>query len=101
SNYGSIGAYRIAGVINGAEMPDRLAIEENQPNGTVVGSVSPRELAGLDNLVYEIESGNDDGVFEIDPVTGEISVADDTLLDYELQSARWDRPADFQIFVRI
>ncbi len=101
TNYGSLGGYRLSGVITGGEMPDRLAVDENQPTGTVLGSVLPRELAGLEGLSYAIESGNEAGVFEIDPATGEIFVADGDLLDYELHSPRWDRPADFQFFVRI
>lgn len=37
---------------------------------------------------WSILSGNDDGAFTIDPQTGELYVADGSLLDYETEPSR-------------
>ncbi|WP_185738305.1 tandem-95 repeat protein [Variovorax beijingensis] len=47
--------------------------DENRPAGTVLGTVRATDVDSA-NVTYSILSGNDDGYFAIDPVTGEISL---------------------------
>ncbi|MBL8794091.1 MAG: cadherin domain-containing protein, partial [Planctomycetia bacterium] len=60
-----------------------LTIYEHNPTGTVVGSVAASDGDAGDALVYSVLSGNDDGVFAVNSATGQITVADGALLDYE------------------
>ena len=64
-----------------------FSADEGTTANSVVGSVSAADADG-DTLSYSITGGNDDGLFAIDPVTGEISVTqdidDDQLGDYNL-----------------
>lgn len=64
-----------------------LSVQEDAPNGTFVGNVSASDPDIGQNLTYSIEAGNDDGVFAIDPATGDITVADNSTLDYETLTA--------------
>ncbi len=61
---------------------DSASIVENSANGTSVAT-----LTGSDpengTLTYSITSGNSDGAFEIDSSTGEVTVADGEVLDFE------------------
>ncbi|HIP21971.1 MAG TPA: hypothetical protein EYG72_03445 [Candidatus Pacebacteria bacterium] len=59
-----------------------FTIAEDASNADVVGSVNVND-PNLLSLSYVILSGNDDGIFTIDSVTGEIIVSDNTNLDYE------------------
>ena len=59
-----------------------FSIPENSPSGTVVGTVSGTDLDG-DALSYGIAAGNTGGAFAIHPQSGQITVADAALLDYE------------------
>jgi flagellin-like hook-associated protein FlgL len=63
--------------------PASFTVAEDAPNGTYVGTATATDPDTGQTLTYSIESGNDDGVFAIDPVTGDITVADNTTLDYE------------------
>ncbi|PCE66055.1 hypothetical protein B7P33_01775 [Sediminicola luteus] len=56
-----------------------LNIAENPSNGDVVGSLQ----ASGSNLTYTITFQNPAGAFSIDANTGELSVADETLFDFE------------------
>ncbi|ATA55831.1 hypothetical protein CKY39_23300 [Variovorax boronicumulans] len=47
--------------------------DENRPAGTVLGTVHATDIDSA-NVTYSILSGNDQGYFAIDPVTGEISL---------------------------
>ncbi|WPH24013.1 tandem-95 repeat protein [Variovorax paradoxus] len=47
--------------------------DENRPTGTVLGTVRATDVDSA-TVTYSILSGNDDGYFAIDPVTGEISL---------------------------
>ena len=59
-------------------------VPENSPNGTVVGTVTAVDSdAPPQAVTYSIVSGNESGAFAIDPITGVITVADSTLLDFE------------------
>jgi autotransporter-associated beta strand protein len=101
SDYGSLGAYTITGTINGGVHEERLAVDEHSSNSTVAGTIVPRADHGAGTPAFAILSGNTGGTFIIDPVTGEISVANNTLLDFETLSPRWDVPARFELFVEI
>ncbi|TAJ08181.1 hypothetical protein DMA11_21450 [Marinilabiliaceae bacterium JC017] len=65
------------------------SVSEDAANGKVVHNisdeVSPRDDrdGDLDAITYSILSGNEAGVFAINSATGEISVKDETKLDYE------------------
>lgn len=61
-----------------------LTLNENSAVGTVVGTIAATDadLPG-DSLTYSITSGNQLGAFAINPVTGQITVADSTKLDFE------------------
>ena len=66
-------------------MEDRqLAVPENSPVGTLVGTVEAVDQeAPPQNLTYVITAGNESGTFAIDPTTGDITVADPSELDHE------------------
>lgn len=57
-----------------------LTINENPSNGDIIGSL---QATSGSNLTYIISSQNPAGAFTINQNTGEISVADATLFDYE------------------
>ncbi len=61
-------------------------VDENAAIGTLVGTVIGTD-ADNDPISYGILSGNETGAFAIDPVTGKITVADGSKLDYETQTA--------------
>ena len=54
-------------------------VNEHAADGTVVGTVSATDLEG-DAVTYAITDGDPDGLFAIDPDTGEITVADSALV---------------------
>lgn len=56
-----------------------FTIDENPSNGDVVGALQ----ASGSNLTYTITFQNPGGAFTIDQNTGELSVADETLFDFE------------------
>lgn len=62
-----------------------FTIEENALTGTVVGTVHAQDPEE-DDLDFTIISGNEPVAFTIDP-NGEITVADETLMDFETTSA--------------
>jgi len=101
SDYASLGSYTITGTITGGVHADRFTIAENSANTSPVGTVAPRADHGAGVLSFAIDSGNTGGTFAIDPATGAITVADNTLLDFETLSTRWDDPATFELFVSI
>jgi len=57
-------------------------VEENSPNGTVVGIISASDPDN-DTLTYSVVDGSGENVFAIDATTGQITVVDETQLDYE------------------
>lgn len=57
-------------------------VDENVQTGTSVGLVQANDL-DRDALNYTILSGNTNGAFAVNPTTGEIKVANGSLLDYE------------------
>jgi len=58
-------------------------LAENSVNSTSVGTVSADDVDTGDSLTYSITAGNDAGAFAIDAGTGEITVADSSVLDFE------------------
>jgi hypothetical protein len=65
-----------------------FAIDENSSNGTVVGRVFASDADTSQALSYAIAAGNADGAFAIDESTGELTVADNSQLDYEITPQR-------------
>lgn len=59
--------------------PVEFTISENAPADSMVGSIGD----GKEDLSYYFSDGNGDNVFQINRKTGEITVRDNTLLDYE------------------
>lgn len=53
-------------------------------NGTSVGYVQAGDADG-DAITYAITGGNADGIFEVDAITGEVRIADNTNLDATVQ----------------
>jgi hypothetical protein len=101
TNYGSLGTYLITGTVNGGVKPDRFTIAENSPNGSTVGTVTPRNNHGGAGVVFSISSGNTGGAFAINSTTGTLTVANSTTLNFETLSTRWDVPAVIMPFVTI
>lgn len=101
SDYASLGAYTITGTITGGVHADRFTIAENSANTTTVGTISPRADHGAGVPSFAIASGNTGGTFAIDPATGVITIASNSLLDFETLSTRWDDPATFELFISV
>ena len=59
-----------------------FSVDENSPNGTVVGTVVASDPNPGQVLTYSIQSGNDAGAFAIDS-NGQLTVIDSIPLDYE------------------
>lgn len=60
-----------------------FSLEENSENGTVVGAVVASDPES-DELTYSIAAGNELGGFALDASSGELTVADVTVLDFEI-----------------
>jgi YVTN family beta-propeller protein len=60
-----------------------LAIPENSPADTVVGTVAGVDPGRLDTLSYSIIGGNGAAAFVVDPSTGQIRVSPQAALDFE------------------
>ena len=60
-----------------------FSIEENSPEGTIIGTILASDGDPGQIISFEIVSGNDDGTFELDPSNGNLKVADPVLIDYE------------------
>ena len=66
--------------------PQAFAVDETAPNTTSVGFVHGGDAEG-DTVTYSISSQEHAGAFAIDAVTGEITVADRSALDFESDTA--------------
>jgi len=63
-------------------------LAEDAVNGSSVGGVTANDVDASGSLQnWQIISGNSAGVFRISPLTGELSVADNTALDYETNTS--------------
>ena len=78
------GEYVLDLIINHAPdvADESFAIDENSPVGTVVGTPTALDVDG-DTLTYSIIAGDPSNAFVIDAVTGEITVNNSALLDFE------------------
>jgi hypothetical protein len=98
SSYASIGYYSVAGSVAGGRLPTRLHVFERVPNGTVVGTVPAS--APADALAYSIAAGNSNNTFSLD-ANGTVSVANNTLLDYNRLATNSMLYVQFELFVNI
>lgn len=64
-----------------------LNVEENSPNGSLVGIVTATDADAVSTLTYSIIAGNSLGIFAIDSSTGNITIADNANLDRESVSS--------------
>lgn len=62
-------------------------VHASRPNGSLVGRVHAEDPDEGQELRFAIAHGDPDGVFAIDPVTGLLSLADRSLLDFNEQPA--------------
>lgn len=60
-----------------------LFIDENLPNGTVIGTADGSDVDAGQSLTYSIVGSTRPGAFTINASTGQISVAETALLDFE------------------
>jgi VCBS repeat-containing protein len=58
-------------------------VPENSAVGTIVGTVTATDPDAGDTKTYAILSGNSSGTFAINPATGQITIANNALLDFE------------------
>ncbi len=65
-----------------------FAIAESALTGDPVGAVSATDPDPGDTISFAITAGNADGAFAIDSTTGQVTVANAALLDYESMPAR-------------
>ena len=59
------------------------AVDENKNYSSYVAQITASDEDIGDSIVYEILSGNDEGAFALDTAVGEITVQDETLLNFE------------------
>ena len=64
-----------------------FSVAENAANGTVVGTVLATDIDAGQSLTYEIFNSPVPGAFAINAATGEITVLDGSLLDFESRSS--------------
>lgn len=60
-----------------------FSLNENSPNSTVVGTVTGSDPDAGQSLTYAIVSGNTNGAFAINPVSGQITVLNSAALNFE------------------
>jgi hypothetical protein len=92
--YGSVGQYTVT--VNASTAPANqvpqaadatFSIAENAAVGTPVGTVTATDAdSPAQTLAYTITAGNNAGVFAINSASGEITVANNSALDYEATS---------------
>ncbi|MGI9288585.1 MAG: cadherin domain-containing protein, partial [Pseudomonadales bacterium] len=64
-----------------------FTLAENSPTGFAAGTVAFSDVDADDGHTFSIEGGTGSTAFTIDPLTGEITVADSSALDFELNPA--------------
>ena len=65
-----------------------FSVVEESAVETVIGTIAATDPDAGDSLYYRITSGNDDNIFDVDPLTGLITVgANSNKLDYETRSS--------------
>lgn len=60
-----------------------FSVVEESATETLIGTVAGTDPDSGDSLYYKITGGNDDNIFDLDPLTGQITVANSSKLDYE------------------
>ena len=60
-----------------------FSVAENSADNTVIGTISATDADAGDTKTYSITSGNTGGTFGINPSTGQITVIDNSALDFE------------------
>jgi serine protease len=60
-----------------------FSVDENSPAGTVVGTLAASDPDAGDTLSFSVTGGSGAGVFAVDADTGEITVSNSSLLDFE------------------
>ncbi len=63
------------------------SIAENAPNGTNVFKARSSDVDAGDGVTYSIFSGNTNSTFAINSTTGQVTVADATMLNYEVNTS--------------
>jgi hypothetical protein len=69
-------------------------INENLPNGSVIGTVYAFDPDAGQNLTYIIQSGNTNNAFTINPLSGQITVSNSIALNFE-------ETPDFYLIIRV
>lgn len=64
-------------------LPAEFTVSENAAPGTIVGTVLAVDVDAGQSLTYEIVNSSLTGAFAINPLTGEVVVADSSFLNYE------------------
>jgi alpha-tubulin suppressor-like RCC1 family protein len=99
SAYGSLGYYSITGRVQHARLPDRFTVKEHAPNGTYVGLISAGET-NAGHFEFTKVAGDTNGIFALDNV-GNLTVADNRLLDYQNLGRNSQFPVALELFVNI
>jgi hypothetical protein len=61
----------------------RFSVAENSANATVVGALVATDPDGGQPLTYSITGGTGQGIFAMNPMSGQITVANSSRLDFE------------------
>jgi len=62
-------------------------LDENPLNGQIIGTVEAIDMETHQKLSYQIEGQDDNGYFQIDSITGVLSVLDTSVFDYEVNQS--------------
>ncbi len=62
--------------------PAAVGVFENAADGTFIYNASAFDPEG-DSITYSIQSGNGLGIFQINPISGDVTIADNSNLDFE------------------
>src|SRR5690606_21417568 len=77
-HYGASGSVNQAPIVGN----QTFDIDEDIANAAVVGTVLAADPNTAQSLTYAITAGNEDGVFEIDEDTGQITILSNASIDY-------------------
>lgn len=61
-----------------------LSLAENPATGILVGTVLASDVDAGDELQFSLAAGNTSGAFAIDPISGDITVTNPAVLDFEI-----------------
>jgi hypothetical protein len=82
-------AFISVNVLQNANQPPQISdqvfrIDENSPDGSFVGTINATDPDPGQSLTYSIVSGNINGAFTINTLSGEVLVANTAILNYEV-----------------